>query len=70
MLMIRKFVQDEAGAVTIDWVAMAAGISMLGVAVVYAVFNNGTEPAISLINSHLGTLGLDINIGETPDINN
>lgn len=68
MTMIRKFLNDESGAVTIDWVALTAGILLLGIAVVYAIFNNGVAPLVSSINSQLAT-AVTVNVGPTPVIN-
>lgn len=52
--MISKFLRDDAGAVTIDWVTLTAGILLLGVAVVYGVFQGGVMPLTSSINENLG----------------
>jgi Flp pilus assembly pilin Flp len=38
--MIRLFVDDERGAVSIDWVTLTAGIVVLGMLVVYSVMGN------------------------------
>jgi Flp pilus assembly pilin Flp len=48
-----KFLSDDAGAVTIDWVALTAGILLLGILVVYSIFNNGVSGLVSKINSTL-----------------
>ena len=37
--MIKVFTNDERGAVTVDWVALTAGILLVGIMVVYAVMN-------------------------------
>lgn len=58
-----KFLSDDAGAVTIDWVALTAGVLLLGILVVYSIFNNGVAPLVSKINSTLGTVAVDINTG-------
>lgn len=52
--MLGKFLEDEAGAVTIDWVALTAGILLLGIAVVYGVFEGGVKPLTESINQNLG----------------
>jgi hypothetical protein len=41
--MYRFLVQDERGAVTVDWVALTAGIALLGIAVVYAVMLDSAD---------------------------
>lgn len=52
--MLSKFLCDETGAVTIDWVALTAGILLLGIAVVYGVFEGGVKPLTESINQELG----------------
>ncbi|MDH3668505.1 MAG: hypothetical protein OEN23_16390 [Paracoccaceae bacterium] len=58
-----KFLCDDAGAITIDWVALTAGILLLGIMVVYAIFNNGVSVLVSSVNSTLESTGSGVNIG-------
>jgi Flp pilus assembly pilin Flp len=60
MTKFTKFLSDDAGAVTIDWVALTAGILLLGILVVYSIFNNGVSGLVSKINSTLQ--GVSINV--------
>ena len=53
MTKFTKFLSDDAGAVTIDWVALTSGILLLGIMVVYAIFNNGVSSLVSNVNSTL-----------------
>jgi Flp pilus assembly pilin Flp len=53
--MFSKFMADETGAVTIDWVALTAGILLLGIAVVYGIFEGGVSQLATSINSNLST---------------
>ena len=53
MTKFTKFLGDDAGAVTIDWVALTAGILLLGILVVYSIFNNGVQALVTNINSTL-----------------
>ena len=53
MTMIKNFLNDETGAVTIDWVALTAGILLLGIAVVFSIFNYGVDPLVDAINTQL-----------------
>lgn len=69
MTMFQNYVRDEAGAVTIDWVALTAGILLLAIALVYGIFNNGVTPLVNRINSSLSTAGSDITIGPAPAFN-
>ncbi|MEM7744863.1 MAG: hypothetical protein AAF409_14240 [Pseudomonadota bacterium] len=50
---LRKFLRDDSGAVTIDWVALTAGILLLGIAVVFAIFREGVQPLVDSINTTL-----------------
>ena len=63
MTKFTKFLADDAGAVTIDWVALTAGILLLGIMVVYAIFNNGVSSLVSSVNSTLKDVGSGVNIG-------
>ncbi len=67
MFQFTKFLSDDAGAITIDWVALTAGVLLLGILVVYAIFNNGVSALVSNVNSTLEGVTTDISIG-TVDI--
>lgn len=69
MTKFQSFIRDESGAVTIDWVALTAGILLLAIALVYGIFNNGVSPLVDRINSSLSTAGEGVDIGEEPDLN-
>jgi len=62
MTKFEMFLSDDAGAVTVDWVALTAGVLLLGVVVVYAIFNDGVSGLVSKINSSLNTVSTDINL--------
>ena len=61
-----KFLIDETGAVTIDWVALTAGILLLGIMVIYAIFNNGVANLVSNINSTLEGVTTNVTAGDPP----
>ena len=63
MTYFAKFLRDDAGAVTIDWVALTAGILLLGIAVVYGIFNGGVTSLVNDINTNLTSA-----LTTTPDI--
>jgi len=63
MTKFTKFLSDDAGAVTIDWVALTAGILLLGIMVVYAIFNNGVSSLVSNVNSTLKGVSTGVSIG-------
>ena len=58
-----EFFRDETGAVTIDWVALTAGILLLGIMVVYAIFNGGVAGLVVSINDTLAGVTTDVNLG-------
>ncbi len=57
----------DAGAVTIDWVALTAGILLLGIMVVYAIFNNGVASLVSNVNETLSSITTDVTAGAAPN---
>ncbi len=67
MTKFTKFLNDDAGAVTIDWVALTAGILLLGIMVVYAIFNNGVSSLVKNVNSTLSGVTTAVDTGTTPD---
>ena len=67
MTKFTKFLIDDAGAVTIDWVALTAGILLLGIMVVYAIFNGGVSSLVSNVNSTLSGVTTAVNTGVVPD---
>ena len=62
MTKFTKFLSDDAGAVTIDWVALTAGILLLGIMVVYAIFNNGVSTLVANVNSTLSGVSSDVTL--------
>jgi len=69
MTKFAMFLSDDAGAVTIDWVALTAGILLLGIMVVYAIFNNGVSSLVSNVNSTLSNVTTNVNTGNVPALN-
>ena len=66
MTKFTKFLSDDAGAVTIDWVALTAGILLLGIMVVYAIFNGGVSTLVTNINSTLSGVTTNVTLPSTP----
>jgi hypothetical protein len=69
MTKFTEFLSDDAGAVTIDWVALGSAILLLGIMVVYAIFNGGVSTLVSNVNSTLEGVSTDISIGSAPNLN-
>ncbi len=68
MTKFTKFLSDDAGAVTIDWVALTAGILLLGIMVVYAIFNNGVASLVTNVNSTLSGIAIDVSTGSLTNL--
>ena len=64
MTKLTKFLSDDAGAMTIDWVALTAGILLLGIMAVYAIFNNGVAGLVNSINSTLASVTTSVSLGD------
>ena len=41
---LASFLEDESGAITVDWVALVGGVLLLGLVVVFTIFANGVAP--------------------------
>ncbi len=67
--MFANFLLNDVGAVTIDWVALTAGVLLLGIMVVYAIFNNGVSSLVSSVNSTLKDHGTGVNPGTVENLN-
>lgn len=50
MANLTKFLSDDAGAVTIDWVALSAGVLIVGITTIYTIYNNGVSVLVADIN--------------------
>ncbi len=48
---MKKFLKNEVGAVTVDWIALTAAILLLGMIVIYSVFNNSADSMTDLFNT-------------------
>ena len=59
----RKFLSDDAGAVTIDWVALTAGVLVVGIIVVYAIYNDGVSSLADNVNGMLSNLSSETTLG-------
>ena len=68
MTKFTEFLSDDTGAVTIDWVALTSAILLLGIMVVYAIFNGGVASLAVNINSTLAGLTTDIDTGLVPNL--
>ena len=63
MIKSTKFLSDDAGTVTVDWIALTSGVLIVGVIVVYAIYNNGVASAVMGIDSTLVSVSTDLDVG-------
>ncbi len=64
MTKFTEFFNDDAGAVTIDWVTLTAGILLLGILVVYTIYNGGLSNLTPNVNSTLAGAPATVLLGE------
>lgn len=71
--MVRLFACDERGVVTVDWVALTAGILLLGIMVIFSVMGNSANYLIGefeVLNSEIESLRADVSeLGAQIDFN-
>ena len=65
-----NFLADEGGAITVDWVALTAGVLIVGIVVVFAIYNRGVGPAAKEVNATLSAMTLEASKGTGVDCNN
>ncbi len=65
--LLRRFRSDDTGAVTIDWVALTSGMLLLGIMVVYSIFDGGVNSLVTGINNTLSTVQI-ADVGSDPTI--
>ncbi|MEM6277378.1 MAG: hypothetical protein AAF714_10560 [Pseudomonadota bacterium] len=62
MKKLRAFLDDDHGAITVDWVVLTAAIVGLGIAVV-AVLANGTSNVGDTVDNELGEIAARVDTG-------
>jgi hypothetical protein len=71
--MNRLLLNDERGAVTIDWVTLTAGILLLGIMIVYSVMNDSAGylmDEFENLNAQYSADAIDVSaVGQQIDIN-
>ncbi len=71
--MYRLLLNDERGAVTIDWVTLTAGILLFGIMAVYTVMNDSAGYLLDefeTLNARYAADAIDVSaLGQQIDIN-
>ena len=68
MKLFNKFLADESGAVTVDWVVLTAAIVGLGIAVLTSV-GNGTNVLADAVSGSLAGTGAALPANTVPNWN-
>lgn len=58
-----RLLRDDTGAVTVDWVALTAGVIVVGIIVVFSIFNKGVFPLVSQSNDRMESVAMEIDPG-------
>jgi len=66
--LLRCFRSDDTGAVTIDWVFLTSGMLLLGIMVIYTIFNVGVSSLTANVNSTLAAV-ITADAGPAPALN-
>jgi uncharacterized membrane protein len=65
---LRRFAENESGAVTVDWVALTAGIIVVGLAIVWYIMDNGVDVLAGKIVTGLAAIDPSTTTGAPPVI--
>ena len=71
--MYRLLLNDECGAITIDWVTLTAGILLFGIMIVYSVMNDSAGylmDEFETLNARYSADAIDVSaLGQEIDFN-
>jgi Flp pilus assembly pilin Flp len=65
---LRRLRDDESGAVTVDWVALTAGIIVVGLAMVWFIMDDGVDVLAGKIVDGLAAVDPGTTTGNPPVI--
>ena len=63
---LRRFLDCQRGAMTIDWTALTASVLMLAIAVVYGIYSTGVSDVSGVMNDTLESQGQVADHSPTP----
>lgn len=63
-----RFIKNECGAVTIEWVSLTAGGLLLGMALVWVIFSDGVGPLAENVSDKISTVEI-AGTGDAPELN-
>jgi Flp pilus assembly pilin Flp len=65
---LRRFGENESGAVTVDWVALTAGVIVVGLAIVWYIMDQGVDVLAGKIVTGLAQVDPTTTTGNPPVI--
>jgi Flp pilus assembly pilin Flp len=65
---LRRLRRNESGAVTVDWVALTAGIIVVGLAIVWYIMDEGVDVLAGKIVTGLEQVDPGVTTGAPPTI--
>jgi hypothetical protein len=65
---LRRLRENESGAVTVDWVALTAGIIVVGLAIVWYIMDEGVDVLAGKIVTGLEQVDPGVTTGSPPVI--
>jgi len=65
---LRRFRKDEVGAVTVDWVALTAGIIVVGLAIVWYIMDEGVDVLAGKVVTGLQAVDPGVTTGSPPTV--
>ena len=63
---LRRLRENESGAVTVDWVALTAGIIVVGLAIVWYIMDEGVDVLAGKIVTGLEQVDPGVTTGSAP----
>lgn len=62
------FIGDETGAVTVDWVALTAGVLLVGIVAVFAIYGGGASALVAEVNALANSHHENIDTGDVANL--
>ena len=66
MTRVRRFLGNEDGVITTDWVVITACLVVLGIAFTWGIYNTGVAGYVKEVNSNTVKPGLGLDLPDPP----
>ncbi len=67
--LLAQLLGDESGAVTIEWVTLAAGVLLAGLVALFSVYLNGATPLGNNMSRTMSEINQGMSAGPPPALN-